>query len=308
MYTRYLLTLAVFAAMVAPAGAQQPSPNAPIPQQTQPTIAWLDHPRLATWSIGIVAVDQNTHRQFFLVIGTGVVIALDEHTGYFVTAKHVFYDPQKNWHPNELRIRFPWQEDRSVFDELGIVLKLRDAVGRDLWESLGDGSDLAAIAPPSVPITPKIKTIEAVFTGDFAKDTDLYQGAPTLVLGYPGVVGNEYLVRAIVRQGIVAWTSPQDPMQSPFMVDANVLPGNSGSPVFRIPAGLTREGSFAVGGTIAFLGIVSKGPIRDAPVTVDGQPISFSPAGQAGGHPVVAQIEGVGGSESLSLRARYACW
>jgi hypothetical protein len=86
-------------------------------------------------------------------------------------------------------------------------------------------------------------------------------------------------------------------MNSVFMVDANVYPGNSGSPVFRIPTGVTRGGSFSLGGKVAFLGILSQGPIQNEPVTVDGQPVSFQPPGQIlpSNHPLNVQIQGIGG-------------
>jgi V8-like Glu-specific endopeptidase len=220
------------------------------------------------------------------------VIAIDEHTGYLVTAKHMFYDPETNWHPSEVRLRFAWQEDKSVFDELGVVLTLRDASGKDIWKSLDDGSDLAAIVPPS---DLKTKRAEAISTPDFAQDADLFQAAPAIVLGYPGVVGNEYLIRAIVRQGIVAWTNPNEPLKNPFLVDANLYPGNSGSPVFRVPTGLTREGAFALGGRVAFLGIVSKGPTQDESVTVNGIPILLPDAPGKSPVPMRVRVVGVGG-------------
>src|SRR5260370_30630647 len=83
------------------------------------------------------------------------------------------------------------------YDELGVSLKLRDESGQDLWKSLDDGSDIAAISPPSEIGS---KSPHAIFVGDFATDTNLYQGAAVFVLGYPGIVGNQYLLRPIVRQ------------------------------------------------------------------------------------------------------------
>ena len=205
------------------------------------TMSWLDYKRMCTWSIGVVQTEEHTNRKFFAVIGTGVVIALNEHTAYLVTAKHVFDDPSKNWHPNELRLRFAWQEDKSFFEELGVPLTVRDAKGNPLWKSLDDGSDIAAIQPPE---GIKAKSAEAIFPDAFPTEDDLYQGAAVVVIGYPGIVGNEYLVRAIVRQGIVAWTNPTEPLNNVFMVDSNLYLGNSGGPVFRVPTGLTKTGSF----------------------------------------------------------------
>jgi S1-C subfamily serine protease len=274
------------------AHAQQPPP-APT-QPAHPIVSWFDHLRISTVSIGVVKEDEQTKKKFFFVIGTGVFVAVDQHTGYLVTAKHVFSDPQENWHPSQLNLRFAWQEEKSVFDEFGVTLTLRDSTGADLWTSPSDGSDLAAIAPPSAIGS---TNPEAVFPDTFANDEDLFMGATVIVLGYPGVVGNQYLVRPIVRQGIVAWTNPIDPMNNVFMIDANVYPGNSGSPVFHVPTGLTRAGAFSLGGKIAFLGILSKGPIQNEPVTADGQPVSFQSPGQIlpSNHQLNVQIQGIGG-------------
>ncbi len=290
--SKIVLSLIFFFVLAKAINAQQPPP-APT-QSAQPTESWVDHRRFSTVSIGVVTVDNQTKKKFFRVIGTGVLVAVDERTGYLVTAKHVFSDPREKWHPNELNLRFAWQEEKSVFDELGITITLRDSTGKDLWASPKDGSDLAAIVPPMAVVA---HNPEAIFPDAFATDDDLFMGAPVIVLGYPGVVGNQYLVRPIVRQGIVAWTNPIDPINNVFMVDANVFPGNSGSPVFRVPTGLTKAGAFSVGGKIAFLGILSQGPIQNEPVTADGKPVSFQAPGKTlpSKHELNVQIQGIGG-------------
>ena len=90
----------------------------------------------------------------------------------------------------------------------------------------------------------------------------MFEGATILVLGYPGIVGNQYLVRAISRSGIVAWLNPEEPYQKPFLIDANIYPGNSGGPVIKVPAGPDRFGNFVLGGGggAKLLGIVSQAP------------------------------------------------
>jgi len=175
-----------------------PAPAAPRP--------WLEHWRLSTFSFGRVSKDQKD-RDFFEVIGTGITVSTSPSVGYIVTAKHVFYDPPKNWHPNEVRVRWAWQEQKSVYEELGSALKLRDPDGRDLWVSAAGDSDVAAI--PTVPLNVGgTHSQESISIKDFANPDDLYEGGTVVVLGYPGIVGNEYLVRAIVRSGIVAWRDP----------------------------------------------------------------------------------------------------
>jgi len=252
--------------------------------QTPQPGSWLDHWRLATFSFGSVEQDQNG-RQFYKVIGTGFFVALDEKNGYIVTAKHVFDEPSKNWHPAELRMRFSWQEHKSVYDEFGTILKLRDESGRPLWKALEDGSDIVAI-PPQTHF--RDGPIDAIFARDFAGKDDVFEGGSIIVIGYPGVIGNEYLVRSIIRGGIVAWTDPDLPFDKPLLIDSNVFPGNSGSPVLRIPIGLSREGMALGGQKPTLLGLVSAGPIQqtDMELRVPGatDPIRFK-----------AETVGVGG-------------
>ena len=83
-------------------------------------------------------------------------------------------------------------------------------------------------------------------------------------------MGGEKLVRAIVRQGVVAWTNPNQPNEKTFLVDANLYPGNSGGPVIKLPFGLKKDGSldFLTGGKLPLLGIVSQGPVQDIKTTV----------------------------------------
>ncbi len=230
-------------------------------------IGWVESWRLATLSFGIV--DKNTEgKEFYRVIGTGVLFALNSKTGYIVTAKHVFYEPEKNWHPAELRIRFGWQDKESVYEGLGASVVLRDDAGNDLWKSLPDGSDVATIkAPPPTQLNQP-----AVTTSVIAKEDDFFEGANVIVLGYPGIVGNEYLVKAINRGGVVAWLNPKDAYESPFLIDANVYPGNSGGPVIKVPSGYNKQGTLVLGGQAVLLGIVSQAPgqVQDLELRVPG--------------------------------------
>jgi hypothetical protein len=98
---------------------------------TKPTVSWMDHWRKSTFSFGIVDKDQGG-RNFFKVIGTGLLMTIDGKTAYIITAKHVFDDPQANWHPTDIRIRFAWQEHQSAYEELGLAIPLKDSNGKVL--------------------------------------------------------------------------------------------------------------------------------------------------------------------------------
>jgi S1-C subfamily serine protease len=208
--------------------ASSQTPSTPVPTASS-QIGWLEAWRLATLSFGVV--DHDSHgREFYKVIGSGVVFTLTPTTGYIVTAKHVFSDPAKNWHPAELRMRFGWQDKDSVYDSFGLSITLRDSAVNDLWKCLPDESDVAIIKSPP----PMVENQPAVPLSVIATEDDFFEGANVIVLGYPGIVGNEYLVRAINRGGIVAWLNPKDAYGNPFLVDANIYPGNSGGPVIKV--------------------------------------------------------------------------
>jgi hypothetical protein len=97
-----------------------------------------------------------------------------------------------------------------------------------------------------------------------AKPEEVFEGENVIALGFPGIVGNEYLVRAISRGGIGAWLNPKDPFGSPFLIDANIYPGNSGGPVIRVPSGFDKQGNLGVGGRAALLGIAIQAPGQSA--------------------------------------------
>jgi hypothetical protein len=89
----------------------------------------------------------------------------------------------------------------------------------------------------------------------------VYDGATVFVFGFPGdvapLIADNGLARAVTRSGVIAWTDPAGELENPLLLDSNILPGNSGGPAFKVPMGLSKYGSFAVGSKIAFLGIVT---------------------------------------------------
>ena len=138
-------------------------------------------------------------------------------------------------------------------------LSLLDASGKPLWLGSKDGADIAAI-PITISALHATVQPHAISVNDIAGKDDMFEGEGILALGYPGIVGNEYLVRAISRGGIVAWLNPEEPYEKPFLIDANIYPGNSGGPVLKIPTGTDKFGNFNVGGGGKLLGIVSQAP------------------------------------------------
>jgi len=278
---------------------QQPAQSATV---RQPAPDWRVSWRNATVAFGEVKHDALLG-DYFSAVGTGVIVRAGEHKGYIVTAKHMFCDPEKRWYPRKLNIRFSWEDRKSIYTFVGITILVRDDAGAPLWTAPDDDSDIAAL-----PITPeglnallpaddRKQNIEVIGTEDF--DGDLYEGEQVFIFGYPAVAGNDYLARMIVRQGIVAWTNPNDTTVNTFLVDANLYPGNSGGPVIMFPFGLKKDGGINIlGGKPALLGIVSQGAAQDIQATVSG------PRGPIAMHAPVVGIGAVGVIEPASKIAK----
>jgi hypothetical protein len=294
----YLVVLFLLSSPVLSQQAPPPSQNQ-VPAQNAKR-DWREVWRNATVAFGEIAHDTTMNHNFFHALGTGVIVTTGLHTAYLVTARHVFCDDDTNFHPSQLQLRFAWQERKSIYDYFGIPITLRDGpAGANLWSSLDDGSDIAAIRMPptdsALPQEDRLKTYDAVSIEDI--NSDVYEGESILIFGYPGLVGNEKLVRAIVRQGIVAWTNPSQPEEKVFLVDANLYPGNSGGPVIKVPFGLNKDGSFnyLTGGSFKLLGIVSKAPTEDIKTTV-----TVPRVGQVETHTAVTGIGAIGFIEPAS--------
>ncbi|MEN3368401.1 MAG: hypothetical protein V7609_544 [Verrucomicrobiota bacterium] len=259
----------------------QPTPTVSPPPAPEPQ-PWLQPWREATVALGTikeaeVATQGKTEKKkIFVPVGTGVIMFGGQSAAeipFLVTAKHVFEDSSKNWNPVSLQVRFSWFESRPVDDYLGVEVKLETPKSR-VWIAHPNAAVDLACVPVSFSPSQLGRKGVAIGTQDFATEQDFFEGAAVAVLGYPGAVGSAYWTKAVLRNGIIAWMAPTEGPRHPFMVDSNVFPGNSGGPVFRLPTGTDRFGSFGIGGRISFLGIVTSGPIQYFPAIADGKEIT----------------------------------
>jgi hypothetical protein len=119
-----------------------------------------------------------------------------------------------------------------------------------------------AIIPATQGLLDRIETephrVLALEPENFADDASTYEGEDLIVLGYPALIGEEYLQRALMRSGVVAWTDPTGASDHEFLIDARIFRGNSGGPVFSTPSGVDRNGSISTGRQFKLLGLVSK--------------------------------------------------
>jgi S1-C subfamily serine protease len=259
--------------------------------------SWLDSWREATVAIGKIEnaklrdpSGKEIEKRVFVVVGTGVIFGLPGQTSgvpWLVTAKHVFIDPLRKWNPETVQIRFAWDEQRPIDEYLGVQIRLKKGKAQ-LWISDTDSSvDLAAIPLLVQKSEVGRENVGAVSTTNFVSPADVFEGSRVAVFGYPGAVGSMYWSRALLRSGVIAWVHPTRPAEEPLLIDAAIYPGNSGGPVFREPTGMTRHGTFQIGGGLAFLGIVSAGRRQQTPLVAGGEPIHLE--GPKGPMPLISE-------------------
>ena len=220
--------------------------------------SWLDHWRESTVAIGVAAREGGKQR--FSAVATGVIVGSvpGQKRPWLVTAKHVFYNPAENWEPSYVLVRFSWFENRPVDEYLGVMVPLKEN-GRPVWVAHPDPDvDLAYVPLSVTPQEAGRSALQAIVLSQFAGPAETYEAAPVLVLGYPAAVGADVQVRALVRQGLVAGVAPDKPAAKPFLIDANIFPGNSGGPVLYLPTGIDPAGRLLPGGSVKFLGLVSQ--------------------------------------------------
>ena len=220
--------------------------------------SWSDIPRRATISLGLIQKDQSGAERF-ATGGAGILIRDSNDQIYIATALHMFENKTENWAPEYLNVRGWKDENKSRYQDFGSKLLLRSE-GKPLYiASLK--FDLALIKVNEEIENRVADNKDQLYTlkvSDIGSDEDIFDGADVFILGFPGLIGDEFQQRAFMRFGIVAWTDSAGPAERNFLVDARIFPGNSGGPVFSSFNGITREGNVAYGRNFKLLGIVGQ--------------------------------------------------
>jgi len=212
------------------------------------TRSWLP----PEWHKTIVHIERlikdDKGNEVFLPIGTGFITEY-ENFNILITCKHVIFDLHLNTLIPKVFVSFN-QKDGTLGRRS--VEELKKAFQIDWQFHQNPGIDLAVIP----------------FAIDFAKDDlkragkDLFEdferlaeGEDIFFLGYPALdIRMEKHIKPIVRSGIISLVQPN----KTFLIDANVFPGNSGSPVFLKPSFMDYQTS--VIGQLKpakFIGIIS---------------------------------------------------
>ena len=244
--------------------------------------SWIDEWQKSTFAFGVLDsvkvnnLANSNFQKYFRIVGTGALFYIKVDSTVIptiVTAKHVFSQPEIGWNPNKINIRFSWDEHKSIYEYYGMPIELIKEK-QILWLPHPDSTvDLACYPLIFGKYKIDIDKLPILPYSILATNEDIFQGARIYVLGYPGSVGKEFWNKAILREGIISWVSSSVPQKDKILIDCEVFPGNSGGPVFKIPTGIGRDGSFVVGGKVKFIGIVSERRFSQTPVEAGGKTV-----------------------------------
>ena len=229
------------------------------------TNTWISEWQKSTVSIGKIDTFKQgrTSIPYYNVFGTGVFFYIKKYDTIvipcLVTAKHIFQDSLKNWFPESISVRYSWFDEQPIDKYFGFEIKLIENKNKLWFEHPDMQSDLACVPVFNIPyyaIKDNDSKVPLLPYNQIAFDVDIFEGESILIFGYPGAVGPDFNTKAIVRQGIIAWTPPKYTSNSRILIDCEVFPGNSGGPVFTYPIGINRQGEFELGKKVKFIGIV----------------------------------------------------
>lgn len=206
---RFFVAIACLCAVVRCWGAEDPAVRTSFFPK-----AWLDT---------LVSIEKTNEFDKIKSIGSGFLVGTKYRHILLVTAKHVATSDGKILAGLKFRLNLPSQ--RTILED--------DA---EQTGFLGSGWFLSTTSDVAL----RFLALEtnAVFKtmpdNIFLSRTNLDAGAPLLVIGFPLGLRDELHSSPVVRAGVVARTDPTE-----TLIDATILPGNSGGPVVYMPAVVT---------------------------------------------------------------------
>ena len=168
---------------------------------------------------------------------------------YLVTNRHVAKSERREVQPTHFRIHLHENTD-DLSKNLWIELPLFDEDGRPRWlkDEAGD-SDILCLDVEDVRsrAAEKAIAISALSEADFVPDDlDFVLGQELLVIGYPRGYHDDAHNLPVIRYATLASAYPIPFQGKPLaLIDANLHPGTSGSPVILKPSSipLSRRGA-----------------------------------------------------------------
>jgi len=180
-------------------------------------VGWLP----PEWQKAIVPIAIPTRENNFQPIGTGFLLHYNEFN-CVITAKHVVLDKDGQQKTGRF-ILLNQKDGRMKYISLDETAK--EGV---TWKPHPE-KDLAATI---CPLNPEIDDFRRFTPQLFEEFANIREGDDVFFLGFPLGITTPERITPIVRGGMIALRKNDDT----FLIDANVFPGNSGSPVFFKPS------------------------------------------------------------------------
>lgn len=196
--------------------------------------------------------------RMFYPVGTGIITYLDLDSissPVLITAKHVI-DSLLEY--NHVYLRSNSSSGESLADNMGDEIKLRYGEYKVYLPHPDSNVDLACLPLywDILGFKSKARSFQALPYKSFAVGGNYVQGEKVCVFGFPAIVNPRYRTKPLLREGIISWTDPQDPIRNKFLIDCEIYPGNSGGPVFSIPRVKIINGKI-LQTPLRFMGIVT---------------------------------------------------
>jgi len=187
------------------------------------------------WKQVVVLLGKET-LQGIVPHGTGFLMydyARGDSSMILVTNKHIFGSHEK------LYVRFNLSDsverNQNVARAMEIPLRARGPNSKALWIGHPDSCvDVAVIRIKNPAIVEKLPlALETVGVSTVKKKASLAEGENIVYLGFPFGIGASTRDTPVLRHGIVSLLDGSD-CRGEVLLEAQALPGNSGSPVFQV--------------------------------------------------------------------------
>lgn len=214
---------------------------------------------------------------------TGFVYCVDTDHGlasFLVTNRHVLADAE------ELTVRFVCA-DATGEPQLGMAAEIQVAMASVHWTAHADPAiDVACVAlQPLLELMqaqgtlPCYRRVTPELSYGVGISDELDSLEEVTFIGYPNGLFDSQNLLPIARRGITATPVGVDYQGKPtFLVDAAVIQGSSGSPVFIANQGVhtSRDGTAHVGGRVMLLGVIAAVHTRKFDATIAEEPTALA--------------------------------
>lgn len=179
---------------------------------------------------------------------TGFFFAKDGRI-YLVTNRHVARSERREMQPTHFRVHLH-RSPADLGQNVWITLPLFDEEGRPRWlEDKKSESDILCLEVEEIRrrAAEKSVAISALSEADFVPDHVNFElGQELLVIGYPRGYHDDVHNLPVIRYATLASPYPIPFQGKPLaLIDANLHPGTSGSPVILKPSSISRGGRSA---------------------------------------------------------------